>query len=113
MIACGTRTNDHASLKVCVPTALPIHMRAKIREIVSLETEPEHRGKGYAKDLLERICISADLSDTWLMLAVEPGDAETDKQRLLNLYVRAGFSPIQAAPVIMMIRPSAAARVAA
>lgn len=112
MIACGIRTNDHASLKVRVPTALPMHMRGKVREIVSLETEAEHRGKGYAKDLLARICISADLSDTWLMLVAEPGDDGTDKQRLLNLYSRAGFAPIQADP-ILMVRPSVHARVPA
>ena len=77
MLACGTRTNDHASLKVCVPTALPMHLRARIREIRSVETVPDQRGKGFAKDLLERVCISADLSGTWLMLHVEPGDDVT------------------------------------
>lgn len=111
MIACGKRQNDHASLEVCVPKALPMHMRAKIREIKSVYTDPEHRGKGYAKSLLARIIISADLSDTWLMLHVDP-DEDTDKQRLVNLYVALGFKPFQAEP-LLMVRPSVHARLPA
>ena len=102
MIACGIRTNDHASLKVCVPTALPLHMRARIREIRGVETAPDHRGKGFAKDLLERVCIAADLSDTWLMLHVDPGDADTTMQGLVDLYTGFGFRPFQAEPLLMV-----------
>ena len=102
MIACGTRSNDHASLKVCVPTALPPHLRARIREIRSVETAPDHRGKGFAKDLLERVCIAADLSDTWLMLHVEPGDGDTTMQGLVDLYGKFGFKPFQSAPMLMV-----------
>lgn len=108
MIACGIRKNDHASLEVCVPTALPQHMRAKIREVKSFHTDPEHRGKGFGKDLLTRLIISADLSDTWLMLHVEPDD-EADKPRLANLYASFGFKPFQAEP-LLMIRPSVHAK---
>ena len=107
MIALGTRTNDHASLKVCVPTALPMHMRARIREIRSVETDPDHRGKGFAKDLLGRVCVAADLSDTWLMLNVVPSDSTTDFQGLLNLYGSFGFRPFQSEPALLMIRQSA------
>ena len=104
MIACGTRTNDHASLQVKVPGALPLEMRTRIREVTKVETAPEHRGKGYAKDLIERLCISADLSDTWLMLHVEPGDDETTMPGLIKLYTRFGFEPFQSAPLLMIRR---------
>ena len=102
MIACGTRANGHASLKVCVPTALPPHLRARIREIRSVETAPDQRGKGFAKDLLERVCISADLSDTWLMLHVAPSDSDTTMQGLIDLYGGFGFKPFQAEPLLMV-----------
>ena len=107
MIALGIRKNDHASLKVCIPTALPMHMRSRIREIRNVETELEHRGKGHAKDLLERICIAADLSDTWLMLNVVPSDATTNYPGLVNLYGGCGFIPFQSEPALLMIRRSA------
>lgn len=110
MIALGARNNDHASLKVCIPTALPMHMRARIRELRSIETEPEHRGKGYAKDLIERVCIAADLSDTWLMLHVDPGNSDTTVQGLLDLYGSFGFRPFQTEPALLMIRQSLQAK---
>ena len=110
MIALGIRKNDHASLKVCIPTALPLHMRGRIREIRNVETELEYRGKGHAKDLLERVCIAADLSDTWLMLNVAPGDDVTSQQGLLDLYGGFGFAPFQSEPAMLMIRQSAHAR---
>lgn len=110
MIACGPRSNEHASLEICVPTALPLHMRAKIREVRAVETDPAHRGKGHARDLMQRICTSADLSDTWLMVKVEPGDLGTDKVRLARWYMSHGFTPIQSEPAILMVRQSLQAR---
>ena len=108
VIACGTRANGHASLQVKVPSALPMEMRARIREIIKVETDPEHRGKGHAKALLERVCIAADLSDTWLLLHVEPGDDETTMQGLVKLYTRFGFVPFQASPMLMIRRSGVA-----
>ena len=107
MIACGTRTNEHASLQVKVPSALPLEMRRHIREVTAVQTDPEHRGKGHAKALLERVCIAADLSDTWLLLHVDPSDDETTMPGLIKLYTRFGFMPFQAQP-LLMIRRSAA-----
>jgi len=112
MIACGIRQNEHARLKVGIPKALPLYMRAKIREVSGVETDADHRGKGYARSLLARVCISADLDDTWLLVHVEPGDDTTDKARLLKLYLSLGFVPFQADP-LLMIRQSAHARAAA
>ena len=111
MIACGARTNDHARLEVCVPTALPRHMRARIREIRGLETDADHRGEGHARDLLQRTCIAADFTDTWLMIHVDPGEADTHMQGLVALYSSFGFIPFQASP-LLMVRQSAHARAA-
>ena len=102
VIACGTRANDHASLQVKAPSALPLEMRARIREVTAVQTDPEHRGKGHAKDLLERVCIAADLSDTWLLLHVEPSDDDTTMPGLIKLYTRFGFVPFQAQPLLMI-----------
>ena len=108
VIACGLRANNHASLEVKVPSALPLEMRSGIREIMAVQTDPGHRGKGHAKDLLERVCIAADLSDTWLFIHVEPSDDETTMQGLVKLYTRFGFVPFQASPMLMIRRSGVA-----
>lgn len=98
----GPRTNDGASCKIAVPTALPLHMRGRVVEVRSLRTMPDKRAQGHATDLMLGICVEADLSRTFLFLAVEPDDdGPLDTKALGNFYMRFGFLPIQSDPLLM------------
>lgn len=99
----GLRNFGPASLKIGVPSALPHKMREKVRELSSFTTEAEHRGHGFARDLMAQVCFEADLSGTWLFLHVDPED-DTDRTRLANFYLSCGFEPIQAEPLLMIRR---------
>lgn len=98
----GPRTNDGASCKIAVPTALPSHMRGRVVELRSLRTIPDKRGQGHAADLMLGICIEADMSRTFLFLAVEPDDdGPLDTHSLSQFYMKFGFLPIQSDPPLM------------
>jgi N-acetylglutamate synthase-like GNAT family acetyltransferase len=95
MMAVGDRTHAGASARVAVPRSLPMHLRAKVRELVAVKSI--NQGNGEADTLLTEICAEADDTDTTLMLMVDDGDRE----RLANWYIRHGFAPIQADPLLM------------
>jgi hypothetical protein len=105
----GTRIEGAASLKLAIPTALPDHMRGQVIEVRSLRTEPTERNKGAASDLMLSVCLEADMARKFLFLCVEPDiDSPVDETGLVNFYMRFGFMPIQAKP-ILMTRPFAGA----
>ena len=54
--------------------------------------------------MLQRVCIAADLSDTWLMVHVDPSDDSTTMPGLIKLYTRLGFEPFQVKPLLMIRR---------
>ena len=95
MMPVGVRKHASASARIAVPRSLPMHLRAKVRELV--EVRSGNPGHGEADALLASICDEADATKTALMLMVDAGD----KQRLANWYIRHGFAPIQAAPLLM------------
>jgi N-acetylglutamate synthase-like GNAT family acetyltransferase len=95
MMPVGARKHASASARIAVPKSLPMHLRAKVRELVAVKsTNP---GKGEADALLANICTEANATGTTLMLMVDSGD----KERLANWYQRHGFRPIQTAPLLM------------
>lgn len=106
----GARSHEGATLTLAVPTALPKHMRGPIVELRALHTKPDQRGNGYAAFLMLQTTIEADMAGYFLFLAVEPEGV--DRQRLISLYGRNGFIPIQAEP-LLMIRPPIGVRMAA
>lgn len=106
----GKRTYGGARLMLVIPTALPAKMRGRVVELRGLYTKPESRGVGDAINLMLATTTEADMGGYFLFLAVEPA-AGTDRQRLLNLYLRHGFLPIQADP-LLMTRPCVSARAA-
>jgi N-acetylglutamate synthase-like GNAT family acetyltransferase len=98
----GPRTNDGASLKLAVPTALPLKMRGKVVEVRGLRTMPDKRGQGHASDLMLSVCVEADIARTFLFLAVEPDDdGPLDAKALCQFYMKFGFLPIQSDPPLM------------
>lgn len=104
----GPRSNEHASLKLVKPRALPAHMHGDIIELVGLRTSPAHRQKGWATELMLDVCLEADMAQRFLFLCVEP-DGGMGLKELAQFYVRHGFMPIQAEP-LLMIRPHVAVR---
>ena len=103
----GTRKLGHATCKLCVPKALPSDMQTDVVELINLKTKPNKRGQGYAKALLASVCNEADQAKRFLLLHVKP-DKPSDIEALANFYIRNGFQPIQAEP-LLMLRPFAGA----
>ena len=97
----GTRTLGHASLKLCVPTALPDDIRGPVVELRSLHTRKDKRGKGAASALMQEVCQEADKRRRFLLLHVK-ADGPMDTEALANFYIRNGFTPIQAEPIVML-----------
>lgn len=104
MLKLGTRRVAGSVLTLRKATALPAHMRGPIVELSNLRTERARRGQGRADELMQRTTVEADLAGAMLFLVVDPGDDETDRDRLIAFYARNGFVPIQAEP-LLMIRP--------
>ena len=103
----GTRKLGHATCKLCVPKALPADMRTDVVELINLKTKPNKRGQGCAKALLASVCNEADQAKRFLLLQVR-ASGPMGLQDLANLYIRNGFQPIQAEP-LLMLRPFAGA----
>jgi GNAT superfamily N-acetyltransferase len=109
----GPRSNAYASCKLAIPTALPKDMRGPIVELRALATRKDKRGKGFASALVAAVCEEADKARRFLFLHVKPDcDFECEKalttQELANFYIKHGFQPIQAEP-LLMLRPFAGA----
>lgn len=105
----GERTFGHASLRLCSPSALPLHMRGKVVELRSLRTDPEQRRQGHADQLLRLVTVEAERSKKFLLIKVEPeaesvGPGGPDREALAAFYDRHGFVAIQPEP-LLMVRP--------
>ncbi|WP_078626324.1 GNAT family N-acetyltransferase [Streptomyces sp. NRRL S-241] len=72
----------------------------------------EHRGKGWASELLRQICQEADREGLTLLLSVEPGPRGLSYEALAEWYQRCGFEvghPTETAdPAILIRLPQAA-----
>lgn len=103
----GIRHYENASCKVLICTALPRGMRAKTREIVSVDVPENLRKQGMATQLLMNICDEADAHKIVLTLFPKPfgtGPMMTQDQ-LIDWYSnKFGFHAIQSQPVVMMAR---------
>ena len=95
MMPVGVRKHAKASARIAVPRALPMHLRAQMRELVAVKSG--NPGNGEADALLGKVCMEADRTRTPLMLMIDDGDIG----RLARWYQRHGFAPIQATPLLM------------
>ena len=101
IIPVGPRTYGGATLRVAVPVALPLHLRAAVREVVGMKSA--NPGQGDASLLLLAVCSEADAADTALFLHVDPTDeAAMTREQMAAWYNRAGFVLVQADPALMM-----------
>lgn len=102
----GSRSEGHASLTVNVAKALPQKMRNNVFELTNVRTDPDHRGKGEATNLMLSTCLDADVAGKFLLVQVDPDeDGPLDRQQLADFYMQFNFVPIQAEPVLLMVRP--------
>lgn len=100
----GPRSNAHAHLMLCTPTALPEHMQGRVVEVVGLHTDEDARGQGWAGKLLASVCDEMDKCGKHLLLHVDPPEG-IDKVRLTHFYRRHGFGAIQVDPLLMTRSP--------
>lgn len=96
----GIRTVRSATLQITETTAIPERMRSQVREVSHLEVPIEDRRKGYASELLKRVCDEANACAMVLLLL--PDEAQ---DWLISFYERFGFVRIQDSPPIMARTP--------
>lgn len=104
----GQRSVGPAHLRVRQCSALPEHLRAKTREIVSLEVPASKQNQGYATTLMHKVCREADAANITLVLWPQMfGDnIAMSNGQLIGWYSRSfGFWPIQQDPVLMARLP--------
>jgi GNAT superfamily N-acetyltransferase len=102
--------NEHASCKVAPNADLPAEMRDSVLEVSSVWTDAEHRGQGFATELLASVCEDADCANKVLILQPRPYDQGISKDKLIAWYKRFGFIVTQKDPVLMARAPSFKAR---
>lgn len=101
----GLRSNEHARLRVVRSEALPEHLRERVREVVGIETDPNHLVEGYAGALLRHVCAEADAASMALLVSVAPfGVKAMGRADLIAWYTRLGFALIQTQPAYLMVR---------
>jgi N-acetylglutamate synthase-like GNAT family acetyltransferase len=112
----GIRKVGPASVKVRQTNAIPLHMRARTREVTALEVPEAEQRKGYATTLMHKVCREADAANIVLILWPNPyGDnIALSRAQLIDWYARQfGFSAIQSDPVLMARLPHSTPRVLA
>ena len=117
--------NEHASCRVVQNTELPSDME-RVREVVSVWTDEDHRRQGYGTELMQAVCDEADVEGMVLILQPRPYGTdyskceqmirpslirELDEHKLIAWYHRFGFINTQNKPVLMARAPSFCPRV--
>lgn len=98
------RMNEGASCEVQVPIAFGDEVQQKCRELTNLKTEPDKRGQGFAKKLLEQVCQEADNAKMALIIYCKPEEEGIVSTRLQKFYAKFGFVVFQTSPCLM-VRP--------
>lgn len=112
--------NEHASCRVVQNPDLPSDME-RVREVVSVWTDEDHRKQGYGTELMQAVCDEADVEGIVLILQPRPFDSVIKSMvggplpsrwlGLENWYARFGFVKTQNKPVLMARAPSFRPRV--
>jgi len=98
----GLRTYKQATLRIAIPTSLPEHMQAHMREIMSVHSANPRKGQATA--LMYQVCQEADDDLKTLILVVEPFGDEMTTEQLTKWYKKFGFNILQEEPKLMMAR---------
>lgn len=101
----GIRQHGPATLKLSFNTAVPARMRGGVLEVTHVLTPDQHRRKGYASMLLQKVCAEADEAGKVLILMPRPFDVPAmSRDQLEDFYQRFGFQTIQKHPTVLMAR---------
>lgn len=103
-------SNEHASCRVVRNPELPADMD-RVRELVKVWTDPEHRKQGFATELVQAVCDEADAEGIVLILQPRPFGHVQGLRALEGWYRRFGFVRTQDNPVLMARAPSFRPRV--
>lgn len=95
--------NDHCSLQVIDNPAIGL---GRVREVVRVWTDPEHRNQGYATDLLNQVFEEADTLQFVLVLQPKEFGKSNGLKDLRKFYEKFGFIKIQDKPVLMARAPT-------
>jgi GNAT superfamily N-acetyltransferase len=98
-------SNEHARCEVVKNPELPPEMD-RVREVVRVWTDPEHRRQGFGTQLMQAVCEEADCERIVLILQPRPYDTGIGKDKLIAWYKRFGFVKTQDKPVLMARAPS-------
>lgn len=107
----GLRTHKDASLRVAVAEGIPVEMRERVREILSVKSSNPRKGDATA--LMWTVCAEADKWWITLLAHVKPFDDASPQtmtqEQLQHWYAKFGFVKIQdkaddGTPVVLMAR---------
>lgn len=93
---------------VRVSVALPVKMRERTRELVSVHTEADAQHQGHATALMHEVCREADVAAVTLVLWPRPygDDIALSRAQLIAWYAREfGFRLLQDDPPLMARAP--------
>jgi GNAT superfamily N-acetyltransferase len=102
----GKRVLGPASCLIEKSKIVRRNLRDSLREVSYVTVEPEHRGQGYGRALLDAITLEADEGGAVLFVNVAPyDDSPLDRDALRAWYERFGFTEFQAEPLLMARTP--------
>lgn len=95
----GQRQLQSASILVSMTDAVPVAMRAKVREVSHVFVPAADRRKRLATALMNLVCQEADANGMTLILTVDPYDTGgPTAHELQSWYAQFGFRDLQDSP---------------
>jgi predicted GNAT family acetyltransferase len=95
----GRRELASASITVSLTEAVPLAMRAGVREVSHVFVPAEDRRKHLATALMNLVCQEADANGITLILTVDPYDTGgPSAEELQSWYSQFGFRDLQDSP---------------
>jgi GNAT superfamily N-acetyltransferase len=102
----GKRVLGPASCLIEESKVVRRNLRDGLREVSFVVVEPEYRGQGYGRALLDAITLEADECGAVLFVNVDPyDDSPLDREALRKWYERFGFTEFQSEPLLMARTP--------
>jgi|tagenome__1003787_1003787.scaffolds.fasta_scaffold20971214_6 ribosomal protein S18 acetylase RimI-like enzyme len=77
--------------------------------VTQVAVRPEHRGKGAASRLLDKVCEAADHERVRLLLSVDPDGTGLSASALRSFYARRGFVAMNEEGAVMIREPEGGA----
>lgn len=81
------------------------HQSGKLKWVIDLITDEQHRNQGLASNLLKQLGKEADEAQVGLLMECRGTENDMDNERLEAFYKRHGFVRIQDEPLLLMRTP--------